>query len=139
MLIRKLTVLSTTPSSLHEFQKLSNNIENLKNEAFLYLIIILTAINLCQHCVCVGQCRFKISALMVDEIYPSHCSVGWCPGVSVLKFYKKCYLLKILCCRHMPLFIYHHQIRVKLDIFWTRQIHYFKEHYQAFIIIVFKS
>ena len=36
-----------TPSSLHEFQKLSNNIENLKNEAFLYLIIILTAINLC--------------------------------------------------------------------------------------------
>ena len=47
MLIRTLTVLSTTPSSLHEFQKLSNNIENLKNEAFLYLIIILTAINLC--------------------------------------------------------------------------------------------
>ena len=36
-----------TQSSLHEFQKLSNNIENLKNEAFLYLIIILTAINLC--------------------------------------------------------------------------------------------
>lgn len=36
-----------TQSSLHEFQKLSNNIENLKNEAFLYLIITLTAINLC--------------------------------------------------------------------------------------------
>ena len=49
MLIRTLTVVSTTHQvdSLHEFKKLSNNIENLKNEAFLYLIITLTAINLC--------------------------------------------------------------------------------------------
>ena len=47
-----------------------------------------------------------LRGLVGDEILFKSSMVG--PGVSLLEIHKKCYLLKILCCGHMPSFIYHH-------------------------------